>query len=69
MKRTLTQKLGLLGLISFFSYAAAVVFSPLAYPGYDWRAQASAISARQMPRRWRSGTSSAPFTIPARWSA
>lgn len=26
MKRTLTQKLGLLGLISFFSYAAAVVF-------------------------------------------
>ena len=40
MKRTLTQKLGLLGLISFLSYAAAVVFSPLAYPGYDWRAQA-----------------------------
>jgi hypothetical protein len=30
MKRTLVQKLGLLGLISFFSYAAAVIFAPLA---------------------------------------
>jgi len=30
MKRTLVQKLGLLGLVSFFSYAAAVIFSPLA---------------------------------------
>lgn len=50
MKRTLTQKLGLLGLISFFSYAAAVVFSPLAYPGYDWRAQAvSDLSAANAP--------------------
>lgn len=50
MKRTLTQKLGLLGLISFLSYAAAVVFSPLAYPGYDWRAQAvSDLSAANAP--------------------
>ena len=40
MKRTLVQKLGLLGLVSFFSYAAAVIFAPLAYPGYDWMAQA-----------------------------
>ena len=40
MKRTLVQKLGLLGLVSFFSYAAAVLFAPLAYPGYDWLAQA-----------------------------
>ena len=30
MKRTLVQKLGLLGLVSFFSYAAAVIFAPLA---------------------------------------
>ena len=40
MKQTLTQKLGLLGVLSFFSYAAAVVLAPLAYPGYDWMAQA-----------------------------
>ena len=40
MKRTLTQKLGLLGVLSFLSYAAAVVLAPLAYPGYDWMAQA-----------------------------
>ena len=39
MKRTLTQKLGLLGVLSFLSYAAAVVLAPLAYPGYDWMAQ------------------------------
>ena len=30
MKRTLVQKLGLLGLVGFFSYAAAVIFAPLA---------------------------------------
>ena len=29
MKRTLVQKLGMLGLVSFFSYAAAVIFAPL----------------------------------------
>ena len=40
MKQTLTQKLGLLGVLSFLSYAAAVVLAPLAYPGYDWMAQA-----------------------------
>ena len=28
--RTLMQKLGLLGIVSFLSYAAAVVFAPLA---------------------------------------
>lgn len=40
MKKTLIQKLGLLGVVSFISYAVAVIFSPLAYPGYDWMAQA-----------------------------
>ena len=40
MKKTLVQKLGLLGVVSFLSYAAAVAFAPLAYPGYDWMAQA-----------------------------
>lgn len=40
MKKPLIQKLGLLGIVSLLSYTAAVVFSPLAYPGYDWMAQA-----------------------------
>ena len=40
MRRTMINKLGLLGVISFLSYAAAVVFSPIAYPGYSWMAQA-----------------------------
>ena len=50
MKKTLVQKLGLLGLVSLLSYTAAVVFSPLAYPGYDWMAQAvSDLSAADAP--------------------
>ena len=40
MKKPLIQWLGLLGVISLLSYTAAVVFSPLAYPGYRWTAQA-----------------------------
>ena len=40
MKKSLMQKLGLLGVVSFLSYTAAVVFAPLAYPGYHWMAQA-----------------------------
>ena len=28
--------LGIFGLISLLSYAAMVIFSPFAYPGYDW---------------------------------
>lgn len=34
------SKLGISGIISFLSYAAMVVFSPLAYPGYDWMTMA-----------------------------
>ena len=50
MKRTLIQYLGLLGVVSFLSYTAAVVFAPLAYPGYDWMAQAvSDLSAANAP--------------------
>ena len=50
MKRSLVQKLGLLGALSFLSYTAAVVFSPLAYPGYNWMAQAvSDLSAANAP--------------------
>ena len=50
MKRSLTQKLGLLGVVSFLSYTAAVVFAPLTYPGYNWMAQAvSDLSAANAP--------------------
>ena len=50
MKRSLTQKLGLLGVVSFLSYTAAVVFAPLTYPGYHWMAQAvSDLSAANAP--------------------
>ena len=50
MKKTLVQKLGLLGIVSFLSYTAAVVFAPLAYPGYNWMAQAvSDLSAANAP--------------------
>ena len=48
--RTFIQKLGLLGVVSFLSYTAAVVFAPLAYPGYNWMAQAvSDLSAANAP--------------------
>lgn len=50
MERTLLQKLGLSGVVSFLSYTAAVVFAPLAYPGYNWMAQAvSDLSAANAP--------------------
>ena len=50
MKKSLIQKLGLLGVFSFLSYTAAVVFAPLAYPGYNWMAQAvSDLSAANAP--------------------
>lgn len=52
MKRTLINRLGILGVISFLSYAAAVVFAPLAYPGYNWMAQAvSDLSAADAPSK------------------
>ena len=50
MKKSLIQKLGLLGIISFLSYTAAVMFAPLAYPGYNPLAQAvSDLSAANAP--------------------
>lgn len=52
MKRTLMNWLGLSGVVGFLSYAAAVVLSPLAYPGYDWMSQAvSDLSAANAPSR------------------
>ena len=52
MNEKLARHLGWLGLVSLLSYTAAVVFSPLAYPGYDWMAQAvSDLSADTAPSR------------------
>ena len=49
MEKPLIQKLGLLGIVSFPSYTA-VAFAPLAYPGYNWMAQAvSDLSAANAP--------------------
>ena len=51
-KKSLLQWLGLLGFVSLLSYTAAVVFSPLAYPGYIWTQQAvSDLSAANAPSR------------------
>lgn len=50
MRRSLIQKLGMLGVVSFLSYTEAVVFAPLAYPGYNPMAQAvSDLSAANAP--------------------
>ena len=52
---SLLKYCGLLGVAAFLSYTAAVVFSPLAYSGYDWMAQAvSDLSASNAPslRLW-----------------
>lgn len=54
-KKHLLNYCGLLGVVAFLSYTAAVVFSPLAYPGYNWMAQAvSDLSASNAPslRLW-----------------
>ena len=39
-KKNFINYCGLLGVAAFISYTAAVIFSPLAYPGYNWMAQA-----------------------------
>lgn len=52
MRRKLIQWMGLTGILALLSYTAAVVFSPLAYPGYNWMAQAvSDLSADSAPSR------------------
>jgi len=49
-KKALINWLGLLGVASFISYAVAVVFAPLAYPGYEWMKRAvSDLSAANAP--------------------
>ena len=54
-EKSLLNYCGLLGVAAFLSDTAAVVFSPLAYSGYDWMAQAvSDLSASNAPslRLW-----------------
>lgn len=64
MKKTLIQKLGLLGVVSLLSYTAAVIFAPLAYPGYDWMAQAvSDLSAANAPSLALWNRLSAPYSV------
>ena len=54
-KKNFLNYCGLLGIVALLSYTVAVVFSPLAYPGYNWMAQAvSDLSAANAPslRLW-----------------
>jgi len=52
MDKGIYRRFGLLGIISLLSYAAAVIFAPLAYPGYDALSQAvSDLSADTAPSR------------------
>lgn len=52
MSKKLINWLSLTGIIALISYAAAVIFSPLAYPGYNWLSQAvSDLSAGNAPSR------------------
>ena len=64
INRKLIQWLGLTGLLALLSYAAAVIFSPLAYPGYDWMAQAvSDLSAETAPSKLLWKQLAAPYDI------
>ena len=51
-KRKLINYIGLTGLIALISYMAAMIFAPMAYPGYNWMEQAvSDLSADNAPSR------------------
>lgn len=64
MKKTLINYMGLLGIISLLSYTIAVLFAPLAYPGYDWMAQAvSDLSAAGSPSRQLWNQLAAPYSV------
>ena len=50
--KKLINWLGLMGVIAFISYTVAIVFSPLAFPGYNWMEQAASdLSAESAPSR------------------
>lgn len=56
------SKLGICGIISFLSYAAMVLFSPLKYPGYNWMTMAvSDLSADGAPSQMLAGQLNALF--------
>ena len=56
------RRLGILDVISLMSYTAMVVFSPLAYPGYDWLSMAvSDLSAEGVPSQALAGQLNALF--------
>ena len=64
MKRKLINFIGLAGILALISYAAAVIFSPLAYPGYNWIKQAvSDLSAEDAPSRMLWSQISAFYSI------
>ena len=64
MKKSLIHWLGLTGIAALLSYAAAVIFAPLAYPGYNWMAQAvSDLSAEAAPSRQLWNQLAAPYNI------
>ena len=64
MKKRLIHWLGLTGILALLSYTAAVVFSPMAYPGYNWMAQAvSDLSAEAAPSRPLWNQLAAPYNI------
>lgn len=64
MNRKLIQWLGLTGVVALLSYTAAVLLSPLAYPGYDWMAQAvSDLSAETAPSKTLWNQLAAPYNI------
>ena len=64
MNRKLIQWLGLTGVAALLSYTAAVLFSPLEYPGYDWMAQAvSDLSAETAPSKMLWNQLAAPYNI------
>ena len=52
MNIKLIKWLGLLGIIQLLSYTVAIVFSPMAFPGYNWMEQAASdLSATNAPSR------------------
>lgn len=51
-KKKLLNWLGLIGIIQLISYTAAIIFSPMAFPGYDWKSMAASdLSAMDAPSR------------------
>jgi len=64
MHRRLINWLGLTGVVALASYAAAVMLSPVAYPGYDWMSQAvSDLSAESSPSRALWNQLAAPYGV------